>query len=142
MSSGLLGQSTAMDHSASTTFLDIGDECVEIDNQPWILIFPNEDAEQFSLNAYNLPEGIAVLEYNIHGKESAENSPPTQVERELDDDVNRVHAKADYSTLAEGEYEVMLKVTLYNNSEDASNQANSTAELSKTLEFELNSQWL
>ena len=68
MSSGLLGQSTAMDHSASTTFLDIGDECVEIDNQPWILIFLNEDAEQFSLNAYNLPEGIAVLEYNIHGK--------------------------------------------------------------------------
>ena len=137
MSSGLLGQSTAMDHSASTTFLDIGDECVEIDNQPWILIFPNEDAEQFSLNAYNLPEGIAVLEYNIHGKESAENSPPTQVERELDDDVNRVHAKADYSTLAEGEYEVMLNVTLYNSTEDAREQANSTGSLSKTLEFEL-----
>lgn len=38
MSSGLLGQSTSLDHSASTTFLDIGDECIEIDDEPWILI--------------------------------------------------------------------------------------------------------
>ena len=36
MSSGLLGQSTSLDHSASTTFLDIGDECIEIDDEPWI----------------------------------------------------------------------------------------------------------
>ena len=47
MPSGLLGQSTAMDHSASTTFLDIGDECVEIDNQPWILIFPTKMLNNF-----------------------------------------------------------------------------------------------
>ena len=47
MSSGLFGQSTTLDHSASTTFLDIGKECVEIDEEPWIHIFPNEDAEHF-----------------------------------------------------------------------------------------------
>ena len=103
MSSGLLGQSTSLDHSASTTFLDIGDECLEIDDEPWILIFPNDDAEQFSLNAYNLPAGIAVLEYNIQKTDSSENSAPTQVERSLDDEVNRVNAKADYSTLSEGD---------------------------------------
>ena len=30
MSSGILGNSTALDHTASTTFLDIGDECEEV----------------------------------------------------------------------------------------------------------------
>ena len=38
-------------------------------NRERILIFPNEDAEQFSLNAYNLPTGFAVLEYNIVSKD-------------------------------------------------------------------------
>ena len=50
MSSGMLGQSTAMDHGASKTFLDIGDDCTEIDDEPGIHIFPNEDDEVFSLN--------------------------------------------------------------------------------------------
>ncbi len=137
MSSGLLGQSTSLDHSASTTFLDIGDECVEIDDEPWILIFPNEDQEQFSLNAYNLPAGIAILEYNIESEDSDENSPSTRIERVLDNEVNRVHAKADYSTLEEGDYQVTLSVSLYNNSEDASNETNVVEQLSKALEFEL-----
>ena len=137
MSSGLLGQSTSLDHSASTTFLDIGDECVEIDDEPWILIFPNEDQEQFSLNAYNLPAGIAVLEYNIESEDSDENSPSTRIERVLDSEVNRVHAKADYSTLEKGDYQVTLSVSLYNNSEDASNETNVVEQLSKALEFEL-----
>ena len=137
MSSGLLGQSTSLDHSASTTFLDIGDECVEIDDEPWILIFPNEDEERFSLNAYNLPAGIAVLEYNIVSDNADENSPSTRVERVLDDEVNRVHAKEDYSTLSEGDYEVILSVSLYNNSDDASTGDNVTEFLSKSLEFEL-----
>ncbi|MGB2339678.1 MAG: small multi-drug export protein [Candidatus Poseidoniaceae archaeon] len=137
MSSGLLGQSTSLDHSASTTFLDIGDECLEIDDSPWIHIFPNEDAEHFSLNAYNLPAGVAVLEYNIIDPNSNENSPATQVEKILNDEVNRVHAKADYSTLSKGTYQVMLTVETYNNTVDADNQTNVTESLSKSLEFEL-----
>ena len=135
MSSGLLGQSTSLDHSASTTFLDIGDECVEIDDEPWILIFPNEDDEQFSLNAYNLPAGIAVLDYSIEEKD--ENvSPGTQVQRLLDDDVNRVHEQQDYSTLR--------KVIMLSSQCNAVQQfgrckkeTNVTEALSKSLEFEL-----
>ena len=137
MSSGLLGQSTSLDHSASTTFLDIGDECVEIDDEPWILIFPNEDDERFSLNAYNLPAGVAVLDYNIEEKDATDTSPGTRVERLLDDEVNRVHTKADYSMLEEGDYVVTLSVMLYNNSDDATNNTNVTEALSKSLEFEL-----
>ncbi|MEC8142608.1 MAG: hypothetical protein VX071_03845, partial [Candidatus Thermoplasmatota archaeon] len=137
MSSGLLGQSTSLDHSASTTFLDIGDECVEIDDEPWILIFPNEDDERFSLNAYNLPAGVAVLDYNIEEKDATDVSPGTEVQRLLDDEVNRVHAKADYGFLDEGNYVVTLSVRLYNNSDDAKNKTNVTEALSKSLEFEL-----
>ncbi|MEC7260798.1 MAG: small multi-drug export protein [Candidatus Thermoplasmatota archaeon] len=137
MSSGLLGQSTSLDHSASTTFLDIGDECVEIDDEPWILIFPNEDDERFSLNAYNLPAGVAVLDYNIEEKDATDVSPGTEVQRLLDDEVNRVHAKADYGFLDEGDYVVTLSVRLYNNSDDAKNKTNVTEALSKSLEFEL-----
>ena len=137
MSSGLLGQSTSLDHSASTTFLDIGDECVEIDDEPWILIFPNEDDEQFSLNAYNLPAGVAVLDYNIEEKDGSDVSPGTQVQRLLDDEVNRVNEQQDYSSLEEGDYVITLSVKLYNNSDDAKNETNVTEALSKSLEFEL-----
>ena len=140
MSSGLLGQSTSLDHSASTTFLDIGDECLEIDDEPWILIFPNEDAEQFSLNAYNLPAGTAVLEYNIQNTDSTESSAPTQVERRLVNEVNRVNAKADYSTLSEGDYEVILTVTLYNNTEDAKNRSSRSRIIKEALKSRVSSQ--
>ena len=137
MSSGLFGQSTTLDHSASTTFLDIGDECVEIDEEPWIHIFPNEDAEKFSLNAYNLPAGIAILEYNIVEVDASSDSPATQVERVLLNENNRVSDKVDYSTLDAGTYDVMFSVKLYNNSDDAANNTNMTEDLSKSLEFEL-----
>ena len=45
MSSGIFGSSTTLDHKASETFLDTGEECLNIEDQPWILIFPENDAE-------------------------------------------------------------------------------------------------
>ena len=65
MSSGMLGESTALDHAASTTFLDIGGECEEITDEPWIHMFPNEDLHVFSLAGHNLPEGFASLSFEI-----------------------------------------------------------------------------
>ena len=53
MSSGMLGNSTALDHTASTTFLDIGDECTEITDEPWLNIFPDPDQELFSIAGHN-----------------------------------------------------------------------------------------
>ena len=123
MSSGMLGQSTAMDHSASTTFLDIGKECTEIDDEPWIHIFPNEDAEVFSLNVYNLPAGYVVLTYNIVEEGTSSSSNATESIRALDDENNRAHAKADYSSLDEGNYVVSLTVEMYETREDAENDS-------------------
>ena len=124
MSSGMLGQSTAMDHSASNTFLDIGeDPCNEVDDEPWIHIFPNEDAEVFSLNVYNLPAGYVVLTYNIVEEGTSSSSNATESIRALDDENNRAHAKADYSSLDEGNYVVSLTVEMYETREDAENDS-------------------
>ena len=65
MSSGILGNSTSPDHTASTTFLDIGDECEEITDEPWLNIFPNPDRELFSVAGHNLPNGVAFLNYTF-----------------------------------------------------------------------------
>ena len=140
MSSGMLGQSTAMDHSASNTFLDIGeDPCNEVDDEPWIHIFPNEDAEVFSLNVYNLPAGFAELTYNIVEEGTSSSSNPSMTTRLLEDENNRVHAKADYSTLEEGNYVVSLSIEMYETKEDAENESVQPMmeELQKSVDFEL-----
>ena len=140
MSSGMLGQSTAMDHSASNTFLDIGeDPCNEVDDEPWIHIFPNEDAEVFSLNVYNLPAGFAELTYNIVEEGTSSSSNPSTTTRLLEDENNRVHAKADYSTLEEGNYVVSLSIEMYETKEDAENESVQPMmeELKKSVDFEL-----
>ena len=66
MTSGTLGNSTTIDHSASKTFLDIGGECDQITDEPWILIFPNEDEKVFSMYGYNFPSGHGVGTYTMH----------------------------------------------------------------------------
>ena len=139
MSSGMLGQSTAMDHGASDTFLDIGDVCTEIDDEPWIHIFPNEDAEVFSLNVYNLPAGYAELTYNIVEKGTSSSSNSSMTSRVLDDENNRIHAKADYSTLDEGNYVVSLSIEMFETKEDAENDSIQPMmeELQKSVDFEL-----
>ena len=140
MSSGMLGQSTAMDHSASNTFLDIGeDPCNEVDDEPWIHIFPNEDAEVFSLNVYNLPAGYVVLTYNIVEEGTSSSSNPTESTRALNDENNRAHAKADYSELDEGNYVVSLSVEMYETREDSENDSIQPMMemLEKSVDFEL-----
>ena len=140
MSSGMLGQSTAMDHSASNTFLDIGeDPCNEVDDEPWIHIFPNEDAEVCSLNVYNLPAGYVVLTYNIVEEGTSSSSNPTESTRALNDENNRAHAKADYSELDEGNYVVSLSVEMYETREDSENDSIQPMMemLEKSVDFEL-----
>ena len=140
MSSGMLGQSTAMDHGASKTFLDIGEEpCNEIDDEPWIHIFPNEDAEVFSLNVYNLPAGYAILTYNIVEEGTSSSSNSSETTRVLEDENNRVHAKADYSELEEGNYVVSLSIEMYDTKESAENNTipPTMEELQKSVDFEL-----
>ena len=61
MSSGIFGESTSLDHWASDTVLDAGDQCEEILDTPWIHTYPDNDTERLKVSGKNLAEGIVVL---------------------------------------------------------------------------------
>ena len=117
MSSGVFGNTTALDHKASTTFLDIGDECEEISDEPWLNIFPDPDRELFSIAGHNLPNGVAFLNYSIEDKDGANDVVMTdETTRVVDEEVNnsgRAYFKAPFSDLAEGDYNLKFRLTVY-----------------------------
>ena len=123
MSSGMVGNTTSIDHKASTTFLDIGDECEEITDEPWLHIFPDTDRELFSIAGHNLPLGIAVLNYTIleiHAEsENVVSSEETTraVAGEGETAAGRASHRASYVELEAGNYEIILRVTVYNDTD-------------------------
>ena len=123
MSSGMVGNTTSIDHKASTTFLDIGDECEEITDKPWMHIFPDSDRELFSIAGHNLPLGVAVLNYTIlelHDEsEVVVSSEETTraVAGEGETAAGIASHRATYSELEAGHYEITLRITVYNDSD-------------------------
>ena len=123
MSSGMLGNTTSIDHSASTTFLDIGGECEDITDEPWLHIFPDNDRELFSISGHNLPAGTAVMNYTI--KESLEASQFVVISEEITREVaeegeekaGRASHRASYAELEAGNFEIVLHISVYNNSD-------------------------
>lgn len=143
MTSGALGNSTTIDHSASKTFLDIGGECDEITDEPWILIFPNEDAGKFSMYGYNLPPGHALgtytihhLEDGVHAIESWTNSSSIEIPPE--GKANGWYYSAPFEELEEGHYELNYSITVYNQSNiSTASVVEGGEEIFKSVEFEL-----
>jgi len=123
MSSGMVGNTTSIDHKASTTFLDIGDECEEITDEPWLHIFPDTDRELFSIAGHNLPLGIAVLNYTIleinAESENVVSSEETTraVAGEGETAAGRASHRAYYAEFEAGNYEIILRVTVYNDTD-------------------------
>ena len=144
MSSGMLGNSTTLDHTASTTFLDIGDECTEITDEPWLNIFPDPDQELFSIAGHNLPNGEAYLNYTFFSHinddtkalvEDAYGSNETiRTINKADRSNGRAYFKAPYSELPEGHYELEFKVTVFEERNTSSTVVMET--ISKSVEFE------
>ena len=123
MSSGVLGNSTSLDHTASTTFLDIGDECTEITEEAWLNIFPDPDQELFSIAGHNLPNGEAYLNYtfleileddfkSVVLEEYGSNETVRTINK-ADASNGRAYFKAPYSELPEGHYELNFRVTVH-----------------------------
>ncbi|MBJ24411.1 MAG: hypothetical protein CMB64_07060 [Euryarchaeota archaeon] len=54
MSSGVLGDSTELDHSLSETVLDTGEICDVIEDSPWLNIYSDNDRQEMVVEAYNL----------------------------------------------------------------------------------------
>lgn len=143
MSSGVLGNSTALDHTASTTFLDIGDECDQITEEPWLNIFPDPDEELFSIAGHNLPNGVAFLNYSyifIDGETQSlveEEYGSNETTRLLDESTNnsgRAYFRAPYSDLDEGHYELRFRITVYEEANQSSQLI--IGPLSQSLTFE------
>jgi hypothetical protein len=144
MSSGALGNSTSLDYTASTTFLDIGDECTEITDEAWLNIFPDPDQELFSIAGHNLPNGEAYLNYTFLSM-SDDGTKTTVTEdygsnetvrtiNKADSSNGRAYFKAPYSELPEGHYELKFRVTVHEERNTSSNQTLSP--ITETIEFE------
>jgi hypothetical protein len=145
MTSGTLGNSTAIDHSASKTFLDIGGECDEITDEPWILIFPNEDEKVFSMYGYNFPSGHGVGTYEMNHLEDGEHEIETWTDSRVwpipaagEPDADYLYFAAPFEELEEGHYELNYSITVYNQSNvSTASVVEGGDEISKSVEFEL-----
>ena len=139
MSSGIFGSSTTLDHKASQTFLDTGEECLNIEDQPWILIFPENDAEYLDLSGRNLPSGYSLMNYTI--MESVDGSWNDVVSEETIVEVAGAKSsmKAPFDELEVGEYRITFIVEVYNQSTDLQNASlvDGGETLTKNIDFEL-----
>ena len=136
MSSGVFGESTSLDHWASGTALDSGDQCEEILDTPWIHAYPDNDLEVLKVSGRNLASGIPVLNWSVYDADSAE--PILQGEVELKS------VTIDYADWETGTYELVITVDIYELDTDMSNETdvaesrvNGTEQIDKTLEFEI-----
>jgi len=144
MSSGTLGNSTGLDYTASTTFLDIGDECTEITEEAWLNIFPDPDQELFSIAGHNLPNGEAYLNYTFFEivdeetksvvTEDYGSNETVRTIKKADRSNGRAYFKAPYSELPEGHYELKFRVTVHEERNASSNMTLSP--ITKSIEFE------
>ncbi len=139
MSSGIFGSSTTLDHKASETFLDTGEECQNIEDTSWVLIFPENDGEYFDLSGRNLPDGYAYMNYTIlssidEGWQLSESEDNTAEVRD-----GKSSFRAPFDKLEVGEYRIKLTVTVYNQSDDLVNASivEDGETLSKEIDFEL-----
>ena len=139
MSSGIFGSSTTLDHKASQTFLDTGEECLNIEDQPWILIFPENDAEYLDLSGRNLPSGYSLMNYTI--MESVDGSWNDVVSEESIVEVAGAKSsmRAPFDELEVGEYRITFIVEVYNQSTDLENASlvDGGETLTKNIDFEL-----
>ena len=139
MSSGIFGSSTTLDHKASQTFLDTGEECLNIEDEPWILIFPENDAEYLDLSARNLPTGYSLMNYTI--MDYVGESWSDVVSEEVIAQVSGAKSsmKAPFDELDVGEYRIQFTVEVYNQSTDLVNASivDGGEMLSKNIDFEL-----
>jgi len=139
MSTGVFGESTTLDHYASDTFLDRGDQCEEISDVPWIHAYPDNDVEAVKISGRNLDDGQVILNWTVEG--IGNTSDPDVVTGQVEDK----SALIDYSDWSEGKYEVSVFIDVYNEDANISDPNNLTDDnrtegsetLEKVIEFEI-----
>ena len=136
MSGGVFGESTALDHWASDTILDSGEQCEEVSDTPWIHAYPDNDVESIKISGRNLAEGLYVLNWSVYAVEDGETPDPYQGE------VNKKSSKIDYDKWKSGTYELLITIDIYEvgtvlENKTDEDKINGTNQISKTLEFEI-----
>ena len=136
MSSGIFGESTSLDHWASDTFLDSGEQCEEVLDTPWIHAYPDNDVESVKISGRNLAQGIVVLNWSVSASDGGIEPLPSQGE------VNKKNLKIDYAAWEIGTYELTITIDIYVPGTDMDNRTeedrvNGTERIDKTLEFEI-----
>ena len=143
MSGGVFGESTALDHWASDTFLDSGDQCEEVKDTPWIHVYPDNDAETLEISGRNLEDGNPVLNWTVSVIEDG--SIPDPYEKE----VHKKSAKIKFADWDEGVYEVTITIDIFDpeanmsnmskwdNDDIEANRSNGTEQVIEVVEFEI-----
>jgi len=136
MSGGVFGESTALDHWASDTFLDSGEQCEEVLDTPWIHAYPDNDVEAVKISGRNLAEGIAVLNWTVEATDGGETPEKYQGE------VNKKSTKVDFEDWETGTYELVITIDLYVTGTNISaatedDRVNGTEQIDKVIEFEI-----
>ena len=107
MSGGVFGETTSLDHWASGTVLDSGDQCEEALDTPWIHAYPDNDAEFLKISGRNLGDGVAILNWTITSQDPSAEPDPSQ------DEVEKRNVKIDYSEWDTGEYQMIITIDMY-----------------------------
>ncbi|MBA4694492.1 MAG: small multi-drug export protein [Candidatus Poseidoniales archaeon] len=136
MSGGVFGESTSLDHWASGTFLDSGDQCEETLDTPWIHAYPDNDIESIKISGRNLAQGVAVLNWTVDAAEDGKDPEVSQGEE------NKKSVRIDYAEWDTGTYELVITIDIYELGTDMNNRTeedrvNGTERIGKTIEFEI-----
>ena len=136
MSAGIFGESTSLDHWASDTFLDAGEQCEELSDTPWIHAYPDNDVEVLKISGRNLATGLTVINWTVTplGDNAEE---PFQGEV-----LEKNNARLDFEEWETGNYEITVLVDIYEIGSNLTNKnetdrLNDTSQISKTFEFEI-----
>ncbi|HJM44599.1 MAG TPA: small multi-drug export protein [Candidatus Poseidoniaceae archaeon] len=152
MSSGILGDSTEMDHSLSETFLDTGEVCDVIEDTPWLNIYSDNDRQVMVIEAYNLNDSTlyelqwqrTTMEKGILGSgEITEYDVEFNMTRKASVPFGKDWHEGEYNFIAEL-YEAEISTEIINNSianesetndSTENNSANNTNNTNQTTSF-------
>ncbi len=132
MTTGVFGESTSMDHYASDTFLDIGGQCQEVSEKPWIHAFPDNDLESIKVAGHNLADGHIVLNWTVAGVGN------TSTPDEFNGSIESHKTKVKFSDWDEGEYRLKVFIDVYNESNISEwKHVEGGERINKTISFEV-----
>jgi len=136
MSAGVFGESTSLDHWASDTFLDAGEQCEELSDTPWIHAYPDNDVEVLKISGRNLATGLTVINWTVTplGENAGEEFQGEVLEKN--------NARLDFEEWETGNYDITVLVDIYQIGSNLTNKnetdrLNDTSQISKTFEFEI-----